>query len=116
MRVLVLDQSQPVRTRLVGRLQELGCIVVGECAALAEGLAVASGAGPDAIVTDLHLDDSRGVDVVIGLRAGVPTALIVIVSNDLHYRHVCLASGADRFLDKSTELDGLGAALQRRPR
>jgi DNA-binding NarL/FixJ family response regulator len=116
MRVLVLDQSQPVRSRLVGRLQELGHDVVGECAGLADGLSAAGHLAPEAVVTDLQFEDSRGLDIVLALRANIPTALLVIVTNDLHYRRACLANGADDFLDKSTELDGLGAALQRQPR
>jgi DNA-binding response OmpR family regulator len=116
MRVLVLDQSQPVRTRLVGRLTELGFDVVGESDGLASALSIAARSGPDAVVTDLIFDDCRGVDVVIALRTQLPGACLVIVTNELHYRRACLASGADSFLDKSTELDGLGAALQRRPR
>jgi DNA-binding NarL/FixJ family response regulator len=116
MRVLVLDQSQPVRRRLVGQLEELGFEVVGEADLLARGLAVAAASAPDAIVTDLTFDDSRGVDVVLALRAQAPGAVLVIVSNELHYRRACLATGADAFLDKSTELDALGAALRSRPR
>jgi CheY-like chemotaxis protein len=112
MRVLVLDQSQPVRARLVGRLQELGHEVVAACGRLAEALSHSDGVW-DAVVTDVVFDDSRGVDVVISLRASAPNAVLVIVTNDLHYRRACLASGADHFLDKSTELDALGPALQR---
>jgi DNA-binding NarL/FixJ family response regulator len=115
MRVLVIDQSQLVRSRLVGRLQELGHDVVCACGALSEALSEAARSPPDAFITDLVFDDSRGVDVVVSLRACAPGALLVIVTNDLHFRRACLASGADLFLDKSTELDALGPALQRRP-
>lgn len=113
MRVLVVDQSQAVRSRLVGRLRELGLEVVGECGSLSEGLAFLASAQPDAIIVDLSLEDARGVDVVTAIRARAPAALLVVATNELHFRRGCLANGADHFLDKSTDLDDIGATLGR---
>jgi DNA-binding NarL/FixJ family response regulator len=119
MRVLVLDPSQAIRSRLIGRLRELGFEVIGDCGCLADALASIAIAQPDAIISDLLFDDSRGVDVVIAMRARAPDALLVIATNDLHFRRACLANGADHFLDKSSDLDDIGATLgvlQDRPR
>lgn len=113
MRVLVLDQAQAVRSRLVGRLRELGFEVVGECGTLSEALAFLAGAQPDAIVADLLFEDARGLDVVTAMRARAPAALLVVATNELHFRRQCLANGADHFLDKSTDLDDIGATLGR---
>ena len=113
MRVLVLDQSQAVRSRLVGRLRELGFEVVGDCGTLSEGLAFLASAQPDAIITDLLFEDVRGVEVVTAMRTRAPAALLVVATNELHYRRGCLANGADHFLDKSTDLDDIGATLSR---
>jgi len=93
--------------------------VIGDVGSLSDGLTSITGATPDVIITDLSFADSRGLDVVIAMRARAPAALLVVATNDLHFRRACLANGADRFLDKSTDLDDIGATLgvlQDRPR
>jgi DNA-binding NarL/FixJ family response regulator len=100
-------------------LRELGVDVIGDFGRLSDGLECIDGVPPDVIISDLWFEDSRGLDVVLAIRARAPATRLVVATNDLHFRRACLANGVDHFLDKSTDLDDIGATLgvlQDRPR
>lgn len=111
MRILVVDTAPAIRTRIVARLREGDHDVIAVAANTAEALAGARAFELDAIVLDVELPDAGALDAVIALRAAAPHARMVIVSNAILYRRLCLARGADAFLDKSFELDRLLATL-----
>jgi DNA-binding NarL/FixJ family response regulator len=115
-KVLVGDQFDAVRSRLVARLRESGVDVVGEADTVAGITSLASRVQPDAIVTDIKFADGCGAAVVLALRASAPAALLIVLTNTVHFRDPCLASGADHFLDKSTEFDQVAATLGRSPK
>jgi two-component system OmpR family response regulator len=113
-RVLLVDDSTPVRSRLVERLRESGLEVIGEAATAAGALEQTRALAPDAIVLDLQLPDRSGIDILPILRAEVPRACILVLTNaPAHYRRHCLALGADHFLDKSTEFELVVTVLLR---
>ncbi|HEY5950135.1 MAG TPA: response regulator transcription factor [Kofleriaceae bacterium] len=114
MKVLIADHSDVVRSRLVARLRESGLEVVGEADSLATATSLARELQPDAIVTDVKFADARGADVVRAVRELAPKVLLVVLSNTLHFRQLCMASGADYFLDKSTEFEEVVMTLARR--
>ncbi len=111
MRVLVVDDSARLRQRLALRLGEHGHLVVGEADSAAIALSMALALRPDAIVADVLLRDRHRLELVVALRAAVPAALLVILTNAASYREHCLALGADRFLDKSAAFDLVAALL-----
>lgn len=111
MLVLVVDRSAAVRARVIARLREAGHVLAGEAATLAEASALIAAQAPDAIVADVELPDGPGVEIVAALRARAPGATVVILTNATHFRPVCLAEGADHFLDKSGEFDMITTVL-----
>ena len=116
MRVLLIDPSTLVRTRLVARLTEAGLDIVGQAttSALARGYARIT--SPDAIVLDVELADRGGLGLIGELKAIAPNALVVVLTNALPYRRYCLQLGADAFLDKSADFEALTELLtQARP-
>jgi DNA-binding NarL/FixJ family response regulator len=115
-KVLVGDHSGVVRSRLVARLRESGLDVVGEADSLAAITSLAVIVQPDAIVTDVRFADGRGAAAIRAVRQSAPHALVVVLSNTVHYRVPCLTSGADYFLDKSAEFDEVAPTLTRSPR
>jgi two-component system, NarL family, response regulator DevR len=115
-KVLVGDHSAVVRSRLVARLRESGLEVVGEADSLASITTLALLRQPDAIVTDVKFADGRGAAAIRALRESAPRALLMVLSNTMHFRVPCLTSGADYFLDKSTEFDEVAQTLRRSPR
>jgi two-component system, NarL family, response regulator DevR len=115
-KVLVGDHSGAVRSRLVARLRESGLNVVGEADSLAAITSLAVLNNPDAIVTDVKFADGRGAKVIRAMRESAPRALLVVLSNTMHFRQACLSSGADYFLDKSTDFDEVATTLTRSAR
>lgn len=114
MRVLVIDDSARLRERLTIRLAERGHLVVGEADTAASALARAIELRPDAIVADVLLRDRHRLELVVALRAAVPSAYLVILTNASSYKTHCLALGADRFLDKSVSFDAVPGLLMAR--
>jgi two-component system, NarL family, response regulator DevR len=115
-KVLVGDHSGVVRSRLVARLRESGLDVVGEADSLEAMTSLAILVQPDAIVSDIKFADGRGIAALRAMRESAPRALLMVVSNTLHLRVSCLTSGADYFLDKSTEFDEVAPTLTRSPK
>jgi DNA-binding NarL/FixJ family response regulator len=111
--VLVVDDSVGVRTRVVAQLREAGLAVIGEAGSVAETLACVAAQRPDAIVLDLSLPDGSGLDLLQTLRARVPAAIIVVLTNASPpgYRKSCLARGASFVFDKSSEFESVVPAL-----
>ena len=112
MRVLVIDPSLPVRARLVARLRDAGLHVVGEGGSGAEAVRLASAHGPDAVILDVRLPDQRGLDALGRLKALAPAPAVLVLTNEVAYRDLCLARGADAFLDKSMDFDAVESTLR----
>lgn len=113
-RVLVVDGSARLRQRLAVRLAERGLLVVGEAGTAAAALTAAVSLRPDAVVTDVLLRDRHRLELVGALRAALPDALLVVLTNAASYREHCLSRGADCFLDKSAAFDNVAELLRRR--
>lgn len=113
MRVVVIDSSERVRTRVIEWLRECGIEIVGDAGTLAFGRALIAEHLPDCVVSDIALADARGIEVVAALRECIRGLRIVILTNETHYRSTCLAGGVHQFLDKSRQLDELVPALAR---
>ncbi len=115
MRVLVIDDSAPVRARLVAMLAEVsGVDGVDEASDGYEGIARARIGAPDAVVLDLQLPGLGGLDVLVKLKALRPPPLVIVLTNqstELHRRE-CMARGADLYLDKSREFHRVALALR----
>ena len=124
--VFVVDDSPPIRSRLVRLVEGTGhARVVGEASTPAEAIPGILRTQPDVAILDFHLRGGTGLDVLRGIRAGAPATLVVMLSNetDPAYRRICLTAGASCFLDKSTEFERItemvssrmaGHAAQRR--
>ena len=112
-KVLVVDDSAAVRTRVAAQLREAGLSVIGEVGTLSDTLAFVSTRMPDAIVLDLQLPDGSGLDVLPVVKSCAPAPVVVVLTNSARpsYRERCLARGADAVLDKSTEFESVVPAL-----
>jgi DNA-binding NarL/FixJ family response regulator len=115
-KVLVIDPSALIRTRLIARLTEAGLDIVGQATSSALARGYARITTPDAIVLDVELADRGGLALIAELKEIAPEAILVVLTNALPYRRYCLQLGADAFLDKSTDFDALSELLtQARP-
>lgn len=124
LKTYIVEDSAVIRASLVAALQELAPVqVVGHAVDEAGALhwLAAPGPGVDLVIVDLFLGAGSGLGVLRGAQALRGIGRMAVPSNyatdDLRDR--CLALGADRVFDKSTEIDALVAYcvdLAARPR
>jgi DNA-binding NarL/FixJ family response regulator len=107
-RVLVVDDSPPVRARLASMVREVvGVLAVAEAADGDEAIVVARAEKPDLVVLDIHMPGTNGFDALPRLKELEPAPIVMVVTNDPSDRHRrrCLLLGADLFFDKSSHFD-----------
>lgn len=108
LRVVLVDDSEPLRRRLAFLLEEIpGVAVVGEAETPADALRVIQTEQPDVVVLDLRLRDGVGLDVLQQLRILRSQARVLVFTNhpaDV-FREVYALAGAEGFFDKAQ--DGL---------
>lgn len=112
--VVVCDDGQAVRDRLVGILRRLqGVRIAGEAYDASSVVDLAANLKPDVLVLDLKLPDGNGMEVLRRIRAKHPSITVIILTNHAHalYRRACLEAGASYFFDKSTEFDKVAPVL-----
>lgn len=115
MKILVADDSDMLRERIVGLLSGLdGIEVVGHAQAELEALQAISSYKPDALILDIQMILGRGIAVLTKIKQECPGMVVIILTNftAFPYRKRCLEVGADFFLDKSTEIGKLREIIQ----
>jgi DNA-binding NarL/FixJ family response regulator len=113
-RVVLVEDSLPVRHRLRQLLEEHGRIdVVGEAATLRTAREVIHAESPDAIVLDLSLDDGDGSALLAEVKRASPARTVIVLTNNASdsIRDHCLALGADHFLVKARDFELVPALL-----
>jgi DNA-binding NarL/FixJ family response regulator len=115
MKVLIADDSEIVRERLAYLLGDLeGVDIVGQAEDAVEGSHLAEALKPDVAILDVRMPRGSGVDVLLSIKRGNPSATVIMLTNfvDPEARRMCMAHGADYFFDKSIELDQAVAVLR----
>lgn len=110
LRVVLVDDSAPLRRRVAAMLEEVpGVGVVGQAETPAEAVEVIQATTPDVIVLDLRLRDGVGLDVLQQVRLlGCPARVLVFTNHPAEvFREVYTAAGAEAFLDKSRDSEQL---------
>jgi DNA-binding NarL/FixJ family response regulator len=102
-RVILVEDSLPMRQLLVAYLErEQDITVIGVAESGEEFRALLHEQAPDAVVLDLGLPDSRGLDLLLHVKAVSPaTAVVVFSGNDVSARGGAMTMlGADAFIEK----------------
>ncbi|MEL7446164.1 MAG: response regulator transcription factor [Pseudomonadota bacterium] len=112
-RIIIADDHPLFRTALshaVGRVWERAEVVEANSAAAAR---TELEHGAEALLLDLHMEDSNGLSVLMDLRQDYPALPIAIVSASEEPRVYAAASqlGAAAFIPKSASLDEMRNAL-----
>lgn len=100
-RVLVVDDSDAIRSMLRMRLEHEGCVVVGEAADGVTAVEEAERLAPDLVIMDLEMPGLSGDEATVQLLKRAPTMRIVgytSSSNDARKR--MLQAGAEAAFDK----------------
>jgi DNA-binding NarL/FixJ family response regulator len=112
-RIVIADDHPLFRTAMrhaVGKVWPQADII--EAASAAEARAALAG-GADAVLLDLHMQDSRGLSVLMDLRQDFPAIPVIIVSASESPRVFAAARqlGAAAFIPKTASLDAMREAL-----
>ena len=102
MRVLIVDDSEPMREMIKIYLDDL-IEQSFECDDGSEALAAYRKHQPDVVLMDLKMARMDGLDATRQIRELFPHARIVIVSqwNDAAMRQAALSAGAEAYVGKS---------------
>jgi DNA-binding NarL/FixJ family response regulator len=110
MAVLVVDDAEPVRKRLMAMIREAAAplyVPVEGAESISSAVSTLETSEIGAIVLDFHLLGEHGLDAIARVRARKPDALLVILTNGASdsLRRECEELGADFFFDKSHEFE-----------
>ena len=112
--LLIVEDSVVVRARLRALLAEDDSVnVVAEAASAAEAIERFRVHVPDAVVLDLQLTDSSGLEVLRHVKKACPRCTVIMLTNHTQqeFRDACHKEGADHFFHKSTEFDRVADVL-----
>lgn len=104
--LLVVDDSELIRSRLLGLLEGIaGLGPVHTAATLTQTLEWVRSVQPHLVLLDLQFPEGNALHLIPALLALAPTLQIAILTNDASAfcRSQCLQAGAHWFFDKSTE-------------
>lgn len=106
-RVLLIDDSAAVRSRLARMLEEQPEVDIEEAEGVAEALEAVRRRRPDVVVLDIRLRGGSGLDVLRSLKSAPAPPVVIMLTNHAsdHHRRWCREHGADFFFDKASEFD-----------
>lgn len=108
MRVLVVDDSNLIRSRLIRIFSASGNVdVIGSTGD--EEVDLLKSFNPDIVVLDIKLNNRSGVDILKSIKTTSPGTIVAMLTNyyDQYYLNRCKELGADYFFDKSMDFEKL---------
>jgi DNA-binding NarL/FixJ family response regulator len=114
MKVLIIDDSDLIRERLISRLNIYKCIKVIELTGGIHNIMNEIKAyDPNAVILDIHLNGKNGIEILKNIKEQKRnTRVIMLTANsDPKYRKVCMKLGADDFLDKTRDFEKIPEIL-----
>jgi two-component system response regulator DesR len=113
-KVFIAEDSAIVRDRVAALLSDREMDIVGHGEtpqACIDGILAVH---PDVVVLDVRLEGGTGLQVLRAVHQVEPGIVFVVFSNNAGpaYRQRYLGEGAQRFLDKTTEMDQLADAVR----
>jgi two-component system, NarL family, nitrate/nitrite response regulator NarL len=106
-RVYLIDDHPVVRQGLARAIaQEPGMTVVGQSATAVEAMQEIGAISPDVVLVDLNLPDRDGIDLILGLRAKLKDAKLLVLScydDEMHVAEA-LRAGAQGYVVKTSSL------------
>jgi len=106
--VFLVEDSPAIKLRLANMLHKMtGVSIVGEADSAAAAIEGILHTRPDSVVLDIKLVGGSGIEVLRKVRPVEPSIRFIVLTNnaDVQYRKVCMAAGADHFLDKASEFE-----------
>jgi DNA-binding NarL/FixJ family response regulator len=113
-KVLIVDDSKPIRERVAALLEESSQIrIVGQAGNRRETLDAMVKFRPDTVILDIRLPGSSGIEVLKEIKGRYPDVTVIMLTNfdNEQYRRQCRHLGADYFLNKTMEFEKIVAAV-----
>jgi DNA-binding NarL/FixJ family response regulator len=104
LRVLLVDESDRVRTTLRTILRTFGRYeVVAQASDILESFRAVLRDAPDVVIFDFDMPRGDEVDAILAIRALLPSALVVMVTDhpSVDLEALVIAAGADACIDKA---------------
>jgi DNA-binding NarL/FixJ family response regulator len=114
MKVLIIDDSDLIKKRLIGKLNIYKNIkVIGLSEEIHNMLDKINEFDPDAVILDIHLSDRSGIEILKNIKKQKRSIIVIVLTSncDQTSRKVCLKYGADDFLDKARDFEKIPAVL-----
>jgi len=114
LRVLLVEDSLPVRRRIRSLIEESGPVkIVGEAATTLRARELFHEHAPEVVVLDLQLEDGTSYAILKEIKQAQPACVVLVLTSFaiLECREICRASGADFFFDKSKEFERVPEVL-----
>ena len=115
MKILIVDDSEPLRSSLKGLLRDLpGAELVGEAAGVHQAVSRILEAQPDVVILDIRLPDGSGLEVLKTVRSRAPATRFIVFTGCPAdpYKQLLLNEGAAHFFEKSIDEEKLMGCLQ----
>ena len=111
MRVIIADDSEILRSRLVEMLNEIkGIEVIAEAKDSREAVEAIRAHHPDVVIIDIRMPGNDGIVAIETIKKGKKNKPKIIVFTNypyLQYRKRCMDAGADFFFYKALEFEKL---------
>lgn len=115
MKIFVVEDSAPVRERLIELINDVaGCVVVGEATTADEALAGIRRTRPEVAIFDIQLAAGSGIDALVAARREQPRLRAIVLTNYATPQHekASVDAGAEYFLDKSADFEKITGVLE----
>ena len=106
LRVLVADDSTPIRVRIVSLLNEISRVnVVAETMDVSSTIEEVGLLQPHLVILDLNMPGGSGLDVLEYIRSEKIESMVLVMTSesDPEYQSTALQAGAIAFLNKSRD-------------
>jgi two-component system, NarL family, response regulator DevR len=114
-RVLMVDDSAPLRERLAARLVNLGTVeIIGEASDVPQAIHAVLTLKPDVVVLDIEMPGGSGFDVLKVVKKVRPEALVIMLTNYpcAPFRWRAKLMGAEYLFDKTAEFEKVADVLR----
>lgn len=108
MRVLLIDDSEIIRSKIIEMLQDIKNLEIVDTASNGyEGIQKFWNHRPDVVILDLKMPVMDGINVLQNIRTNEYPVKIIILTNygNDYFKEVCLEKGADYFFDKNNDYE-----------
>lgn len=114
-RIYIIDDSEPIRQRLIKLLADSSNVqVIGESACAQGALAAMGRLQPDVLVLDIRLPGQSGIELLRKVKQRQADLQVFIMTNYDYpeYRRQSMRAGADMFFNKAKDFEALIKALK----